>query len=87
MEKIKNYNKQILVVVIVALIVVFYWFEIRPASIRSGCKDKVQSQKLYEISDLERESLGNDMDKINRAEREKSEWWYKDCINGEGLAD
>lgn len=65
----------------------FYWYELRPVNIRVECKKYVESNRLWEVQPAEREFLGGDINKINAAEREKTNFWYKDCLNGKGLKE
>ncbi len=68
----------------------FYWYELRPANIRAECKKYLLSGSGLELTltnDAEKEALGGDINKINRAEQEKSDYWYKDCLNERGLKE
>jgi hypothetical protein len=83
-----NFTKNnILIISIVTIFCAFIWFQIRPSYIRMECKEYFTSSKIYEASTLERSALNEDMYRINQVEREKSDFWYKDCINAKGLAD
>lgn len=65
--------------------IAFYWYEIRPSSIRKKCAEKVTTEGMALTGEAERERLGWDMNKINSIEREKGEYWYRDCLHENGL--
>ena len=79
-------NKKLLTIVLV-LAVVFYWYEIRPANIRSKCNKKVLMERQYSTTKFEKDQLGGDMNRINKVEREKTDFWYKDCLRDNGLKE
>jgi hypothetical protein len=80
----ENWFKLTLVLLVIGA---FYWFELRPASIRTECKKYVSDSHLDLTSDAEKTALGLDMNKINKAEQEKSDFWFKDCLNERGLKE
>ncbi len=84
MEKIKEF-KYVIILILAILVCIFYWFQLRPSNIRKECKKYVSESRLDLTSDIEKEELGNDMIKINKAEQEKADFWYKDCLNSKGL--
>jgi hypothetical protein len=63
----------------------FYWYEIRPASTRSGCVKSVLENGMYATSEIEKDQLKSDMNKINSYEREKSKFYYEECLHRAGL--
>ena len=75
----------LLITIIIIVGAGFYWFQLRPAIIRVDCKKWVSDSKISLTSDAEQQELGLDMNKINEAERIKSDFWYKDCLNSKGL--
>lgn len=79
-------NKKLLIIVLLVL-AGFYWYEIRPSSIRSKCNKQVLMEQQYSTTKLEKEQLGGDMNKINKSEREKIDFWYKDCLRDNGLKE
>ena len=65
----------------------FYWYELKPANIRSTCQKRIITERLYTTSSFERELLKGDMNKINEYEREKSNHEYNNCIHESRLAN
>jgi hypothetical protein len=82
-EKFKKYWWIIVIILLIGG--VFYWYEWRPAKIRAYCEKYVFENKQWETSNTEREQLGWDMNKINAAEREKSNYYYEVCIHKKGI--
>ncbi|MDO8610646.1 MAG: hypothetical protein Q7R95_08935 [bacterium] len=83
-----NKAQKIIIIVLIILAVAFYWYGIRPAQIRKNCHKKVwDDPSLVLTTNFERNQLGGDMNKINKAEREKADYWYKDCLNENGLKE
>ena len=80
-----EYRKNIAIVILIVLFV-FYWYEIRPAHIRSMCQKRIISERLYATSTFERDLLKGDMNKINAYEREKTTHEYTNCIHEQGIA-
>lgn len=83
-------NTETLVLIILTTIILgiaFYWYELRPFQIRSECNNKVLNNRLYHATDAEVNDLQGDMVKINSLEREKSDFYYKDCLRDNGLKD
>jgi len=83
-------KKEIIFITIVIFVLsggYFYWYQLRPSKIRIECKKYVSNTGFNITSESERASLNWDMNKINAAEREKSDWWYKDCLNENGLKE
>lgn len=83
----QDFKLKVFWTIIIFSIFLFYWLELRPSNIRRGCKQHIMDNQTTTISNVERELLGGDMNKINRAEREKSDFWYKDCLNSKGLKE
>ncbi|MEI6326805.1 MAG: hypothetical protein WCO78_01650 [Candidatus Roizmanbacteria bacterium] len=77
----------IIVIAIVILGIAFYWYELRPAQIRTWCINKVSVDKLYRTTEAESKELQGNMVKINTLERDKSDFWYKDCLRNKGIKD
>ena len=75
------------VVILILLLGAFYWYGIRPANIRIKCKGSVSDSRIDLTSEIEKDELGQNMNKINAAEREKSDFWYKDCLRAKGLVE
>lgn len=73
--------------ILIILGIAFYWYEIRPAQIRTRCNKKVMNEGYALTSEAERELLGNDMNKINEFERKKGEYWYIYCLHDNGLKE
>jgi len=83
----KGNIKPIFITMLIILGIAFIWYEVRPARIRASCNEKVLNDELYSTSKAERELLGGDMNKINKMEREKTDFWYKDCLRDNGLKE
>lgn len=75
-----------LIVGLIVIGIAFYWFEVRPTQIRKKCDEKVLTESLYSVSQAEREKLRRDMNKINALEREKSTFWYEQCLHENGIS-
>lgn len=76
-------SKKYLILLALLLIVVFYWFEIRPASIRSDCMKKATDEAVTSITD-EREP---NTYKRGKMQEEYITNAYKDCLHEKGLAE
>ncbi len=83
MEKTKQREGVIILLLLVGSL--FYWFEWRPSNIRKECKAYVLESKLSLTNEVERASLNWDMNKINKVEQDRSDFWYKDCLKSKGL--
>lgn len=76
-------NKKILAtLLLIGIAFLFYWFEIRPASIRKGCliRLKEESVSIYSFEDEP------DTYKRGRLQDQYIDQYYKDCIHEAGLA-
>jgi hypothetical protein len=81
-----NSISTLVIVLVVIFAFLFYWYEVRPFQARSSCANKVITQGLYATSNIEKEKLNGDMNKINAYEREKSRFAYEECLHENGLA-
>lgn len=72
-----NMKKSIFLIVIVLFAVLFYWFQIRPAKIRSDCG--LESAMLYKKDTAT--GLGAGM-----TYEEFYNFYYKKCLNQHGLS-
>ncbi len=50
MDKLKEY-KEIIWIVIIGLVLIFYWYELRPARIRKECAENASSKAIEKGND------------------------------------
>lgn len=87
MDKVISQNKYTFTIIALISVGLFYWYEIRPSNIRKSCENYVLDNRLWQTSAQERDLLGNDMNKINEKEREKSTFHYSECLHRSGISD
>ena len=80
-----SFQRAFLGLMVAILIGSFYWFQLRPSNIRKQCNERVLKEQEYSTSKAEREQLNNEMVKINAVEREKADFFYKDCLHQKGI--
>jgi hypothetical protein len=59
---------------LLALLLLFYWYELRPLTIRQNCSQKVADG-----------ILNKDYEKAER--RSEFDWWYQTCLKKHGLKE
>lgn len=82
-QKAFRMNKKYIILLVLLLIAVFYWLEIRPANIRTECliSVKKESTMIYSFEDEP------DVDKRGRLQDRYVDQYYKDCLHEKGLAE
>jgi len=81
MEKIKEY-KGILIIILILIIGTFYWFQLRPNSIRKGCWNEIEKIKNGEIK---KEGFNSEQYRINEGIQNSIDKYYENCLRKRGL--
>ncbi len=76
-------NKKYIILLALLLIVVFYWFELRPAQIRKGCLAEVRGAAVRSYSD----EVEPDRNKREILQERFINEEYKSCLHEKGLAE
>lgn len=76
-------NRYIILILLLIAGFLFYWFEIRPANIRTECLKRVQEEStmVYSFDDEP------DVDKRGRLQERYIDQYYKNCLHKKGLAE
>jgi len=86
MEKIKEY-KGIIILILILILGVFYWFQLRPNSIRKGCWDKVEMAQSGDVPNEGEFVPGSIAEKfVPKMDKQKViDEIYDNCLRENGL--